>query len=387
MADNNPYTYQGVNFSATPVKSESIDQVFRGMPSGLSTTAISDNFRGFNHRQAPSLIPINRDQYGMTFFTRPRMNLSEQNLRVIRKLAPLLSTREDSLQRIIRCWLDPVSNKNGTITSPYVDPNMPFIPMLSNLLVSLPGWPDMALPYSTSQEGVRKEQFNLVDGTEEILRTVDLTANFRNVSGDPITPLFEHWLTYARGVYFGELLPYPEAILENEVDYDTRIYRLVLDEKKRFVTRIAATGWGFPVSNPIGAIFNYEADTGEGPLNQGLQQVSVNFVNTGIQYNDDILLWEFNQCSEQWFNPGMANIKDCGIIDQGPRKGQDEIAPDQRSPLFRKVLFDELAVFNFRGYPRINLETYELEWWVRKEDYAAQAGLLRAYKQTNLPRG
>lgn len=307
----------------------------------------------------------------MTFFTRPRMNLSEQNLRMIRKMAPLLSTREDSLQRIIRCWLDPVANKKGEIKSPYVDPNMPFIPLLSNLLISLPGWPDLSMSYSTSQEGVRKEQFSLADGTEEILRSHDLTANFRNVSGDPITPLFEYWLTYMRAVYFGEMIPYPEAILENEVDYDTRIYRLILDNKKQNVLRIGATGWGFPVSDPVGAIFNYEADTGDGQFNNALQQVSVHFTNTGIQYNDDILLWEFNQCSEQWFNPGMQDISDNVQLGNGGR-----------SALFQKIAIDELPIFNYRGYPRINLQTYELEWWVRKQEYNQLAGLVNTYKAT-----
>jgi hypothetical protein len=360
MADDNTNASRDVKFSAPSIKSDDVDQVFRITPSGQTTTAIGDNFRGFNHRQAPSLIPINKDQYGMTFFTRPRMNLSEQNLRMIRKLAPLLSTREDSLQRIIRCWLDPVANKKGDISSPYVDSSMPFIPLLSNLLVSLPGWPDLVIPYSTSQEGVRKEQFNLVDGTEEILRSQDLIANFRNISGDPITPLFEYWLTYMRGVYFGELLPHPDAILENEVDYDTRIYRLVLDEKKRHVLRIAATGWGFPVSDPVGAVFNYEADVGEGQFNNGLQQISVHFANTGIQYNDDILLWEFNQCSEQWFNPGLAD--------------------GTRQTMYQKIAIDELPIFNYRGYPRINLETYELEWWVRKNEYQQMMSLIKQYK-------
>ena len=350
------------SWAAKQANKSDLDQLFQISPAGQTSTAIADNFRGFNHRQAPSLIPINKDQYGMTFFTRPRMNLSEQNLRVLRKLSPLLSTNPESLQRIVRCWLDPVSHKKGLITSPYVDPAMPFIPLLSNLLVSLPGWPDMALPYSTSQEGVRKEQFNLVDGTEEILRSVNLTGNFRNVSGDPITTLFSSWLTYARGVYFGELMPYPDAILENEVDYDTRIYRLVLDQRRQKVLRIAATGWGFPVSNPIGAVFNYESDTGDGQINQGLQQISVEFVNTGIQYNDDILMWEFNQCSEQWFNPGLAD--------------------GTREVMFVSVPLDELALFNFKGYPRINLNTYDLEWWVPKADYVAMSSLIQRYKNT-----
>lgn len=385
MADNNSDVFNSVNFGATQVKSSDVDQTLRIQPSGQFNTAIGDNFRGFNHRQAPSLIPINKDQFGMTFFTRPRMNLQEENLRHLRKMAPLLSNREDSLQRIIRCWLDPVSQKAKRFTSPYVDENMPFIPLLSNLLVSLPGWPDLAMPYSTSSEGVRKEQFSLADGTEEILRSVDLTANFRNVSGDPITPLFEYWLTYMRAVYFGEMNPYPDAILENEVDYDTRIYRLILDSKKQNVLRIAATGWGFPVSDPVGAVYNYEADTGNGMINDGLQQISVHFTNTGIQYNDDILMWEFNQCSEQWFNPGMADIKDCDKVEvliNGKKTLKDALDPDRRSSTFRKVMLEELPVFNYRGYPRINLQTYELEWWVRKEEYARLLGDVNRYIQT-----
>lgn len=353
-------------FDSNKVKTnpDDLEQVFRISPSGHYSTAISDNFRGFNHRQAPSLIPINKEQYGMTFFTRPRCNLTSENLRMLRKMAPLLTNKEDSLLRIIRCWLDPVSHKKGVIHSPYVDDCMPFIPLLSNLLISLPGWPDQSAMYSTSQEGIRKEQYMLVDGTEEILRETPLTANFRNVSGDPLTPLFSYWLTYARAVYFGEMNPYPEAILRNEVDYDTRIYRLILDDKKQNILRIAATGFGFPVSNPIGAIFNFEADQGEGMYNQSLQQVSVQFSNSGIQYNDDILMFEFNQCSEQWFNPDLADGK--------------------RQSSFVKVPFDELQIFNFRGYPRINLSTYELEWWVRKDEYQQMQALTKAYKSTKL---
>jgi hypothetical protein len=362
MADDNSNAYRDVSYSARTVTSADVDQVFRITPAGQPNTAIGDNFRGFNHRQAPSLIPINKDQYGLTFFTRPRMNLSDQNLRIMRKLSPLLSQRDDSLQRIIRCWLDPVGNKAGDFTSPYVDPCMPFIPMLSNLLISLPGWPDVSMPYSTSASGIRQEQFSLYDGTEEINRIVDLTANFRNVDGDPITPLLDTWLTYGRGVYFGDLLPHGDSILENEVDYDTRIYRLILDSKKQHVLRIAATGWGDPVSNPNGAVFNYEADTGGGQVNNGLQQISVHFVNTGIMYNDPILYWEFNQCSEQWFNPAMAD--------------------GTREQVYQKIPIDELPIFNYRGYPRINLETFELEWWVSKQEYNALTSVIQRYKTT-----
>jgi len=330
---------------------------------GQISTAIGDNFRGLNHRQAPSLIQINKDYYGMTFFTRPRLNLTDENLRALRVLTPLLNTDQWSLQRYIRCMLDPVSNKKD-VTSPLVDPQMAFIPLLTNLLVSLPGWPDPDMAYSTSAEGVMKEQFNVADGTTKIFRSVDLRANFRNVQGDPITTMFHYWLEYINGVYLGEIIPYPDSIIENEKDYETRIYRLLLDTTKRYVYRIAATGAGFPTSTPLGAAFNYEAPHHGGtPLNEGLQQVTIPFINSGIMYNDDILIWEFNKTTEL-FNPSLADITPSVSEISGKA-----IPNDQRSPIYQKIAIDELPLFNYRGYPRVDLATYELEWFVRKEEY------------------
>lgn len=344
------------------VKDSDVKSIYRNSPFGEISTAIGDNFRGLNHRQAPSLIQINKDYYGLTFFTRPRMNLSDQNLRTLRSLTPLLNTNPSSVQRYIRCLLDPISNKKE-ITSPLVDAESAFIPILSNLLISLPGWPDVSMAYSTSAEGVMKEQFNLADGTTKIYRSVDLTANFRNVDGDPISAMFYYWLEYMEGVYLGNIIPYPDSIFENEVDYQTRIYRLILDSTKRYVYRIGATGAGFPVNTPMGAAFNYESQhSSNGPINDGLQQISVQFVNSGIQYNDDILMWEFNKTTEL-FNPSLGEI-----IPSLSSKGTP-VPNDQRSAIYQKLAQDELVLFNYKGYPRIDLETYELEWFVHKTDY------------------
>jgi hypothetical protein len=340
---------------------------------GQTTTAIGDNLYGFNHRQMPSLIQINKDHYGMTFFTRPRLNFTDGNLRVLRKLAPLLSTNPTSYQRYIRCLLDPVGNLSGAYTTPLFDAKQAFMTILGNMLISLPGWPDITMAYSTSQEGIMKEQFALADGTTDIYRIVELTANFRNMQNDPITTLFDYWLTYMKGVYLGDIVPYPEAILENEVDYQTRIYRFVLDSTKRFIYRVAATGAGFPVSSPLGASFNYEAHQDLGPVNDGLKEVSVHFVNMGVMYNDDILLYEFNLTGEA-FNPSLADITPAMSAD-----GKTKIANNARSPLYQKIAIDELPLFNYRGYPRIDLGTYELEWFVDKQTYQQILPLVLQY--------
>ena len=40
---------------------------------------------------------------------------------------------------------------------------------------------------------------------------------------------------------------------------------------------------------------------------------------------------------------------------------------------YKKLTRYESTIFNNFGYPHINLETSELEWWVRKIDYKAIA--------------
>ena len=93
------------------------DDVFQVLPVGSLTTAIGDSFYGINHRQQPGSISINKDFYGLTFFTRPRLNLTTANIRAVRELTPLLSGESTSIQRIIRSLLDPElirRNDNGS---------------------------------------------------------------------------------------------------------------------------------------------------------------------------------------------------------------------------------------------------------------------------------
>ena len=324
-------------------------EVFQASPVGSLTTAIGDTFYGINHRQTPGAISINKDYYGLTFFTRPRLNLTADNIRTQRLLTPLLTTERASIQRIIRCLLDPelyrsrADAANGV--SPFVDPQQAFIPVLTNHLLSISGWPDVVAPTFTSAEGVYKEQISLIDGLTQNYSTYDITANFRNIPGDPISLLFYVWITYASMVYQGVMVPYPDMIINNEIDYNTRIYRLVLDSTKTRVQKIAATGAAFPLNTPLGAAFNYEADR---PVNNSNDQITINFRCMGAIYQDDILIYEFNRTNEL-FNDTMSDGK--------------------RERHYTKVPMQALGVFNNRGYPRINPDTYELEWWVDNDTY------------------
>jgi hypothetical protein len=335
------------NGAPLQVVGDALDRVLENTPVGPVSTAIGQTVYGLNHRQQPNAVPMNKDYFGMTFFTRPRMNMSTANLRQVRQFAPLLTTNPNSLQRVIRCMLDTESGKRNVdqYSSALVDDQQAFIPILTNQLVSMGGWPDMELPHWTSKPGVYQENYSMADGNAFVFRAFELQCNFRNIPGDPITTLMLSWVLYAALVFEGILMPYPEMIVENEIDYQTRIYRLVLDSNRRYVQKIAATGAAYPILAPIGSAFNFESDT---PINRSSDQVSVSFHCMGALYQDDILIKEFNQT----------------VVNQNYHMN-DKF----RAQYMKQIPPGTTQLFNHSGYPRINPATYELEWWILIEDY------------------
>lgn len=327
-----------------------VDIVSRLNGLGSLTSAQTNNFLGINHRGVGNPVPINSDNYGLTFFTRPRLNLSYDNIANSRVLTSLMSRDDKTVQRAIRVMLDSRSDYERVVTSPLVDTKQAFIPLLTNNLLSVSGWPDVVVDSYTSKEGNYRESWSMVDGTSWIYNTYDITASFRNIAGDPISLLFYVWVHYASMVYTGEMVPWPDMIIENEIDYNTRIYRLVLDPSRRYVQKIGATGAAYPTNSPLGASFNYSSD---GVLNRDNDQISISFKCMGANYLDPILIQEFNETVEI-FNAGM---RDAGREDN-----------------YTKLDKNETYYFNYNGYPRINPDTFELEWWVDKQDYRAFKG-------------
>lgn len=327
------------------VLKEQVDLVSKLNGLGQLTSAQANTYYGINHRGLGNPVPINTDQHGLTFFTRPRLNLSYDNIAVSRILTPLLTGNDLTIQRIVRALLDPVGAGKDGGGSRLVDNKCAFIPVLSNNLVTLSGWPDVTVDTYTSKEGVYKEAYSMVDGVARNFGTYDITAGFRNIAGDPITLLFNVWVHYAAQVYAGNMMPHPDSILEREIDYNTRIYRLIMDPTKKYVQKIGACGAAFPMASPLGAAFNFE-DTK--PFNSENDQISIPFRCMGADYLDPILIEEFNTVVVL-FNPAM----------------HDSV----RSGSYLKMEGDEKNFFNYHGYPRINPESFELEWWIGAEDY------------------
>ena len=332
-----------------------IDLLSRESGLGSLSEAASNAFYGINHRGIGNPVPYNTDNHGLTFFTRPRMNLSYNNLSMDRRLSPLLTDVEATYQRAVRTLLDPVGgsgraaiggNKRA-VTTPLVDQLSPFMPVLTNHLLSLSGWPDPVVNTYNAKEGIAKETWTMVDDVSRYYGSFDLQASFRNIAGDPITLLLNTWIIYAANVYKGVMMPYPDSIIENEIDYQTAIYRLILDPQRQFVQKISRT-IAFPTSSALGAAFNFNS---ENPFSQdNAQQISVPLHCIGAEYMDPILIKEFNYLVYT-FNPLMLD--------------------SERANRMTKLTKLDLVKYNYNGYPRIDPISSELEWWVPNVEYAA----------------
>jgi len=341
---------------------------------GKTSAATANVFKGINHRGTGNIVPANVDNQGLTFFTKPNLNLSYDNVRSIRRLSFLANTSERSLGAVIRCLLSPrvdsfidgnwaLSRTGGDdpndIRTPLVDDRYAFITPLTNLLISLSGWPDTNMDSFITSEGMRKEVTGWIDSPPDNYSSFNLTGNFQNIDGDPITALFAVWLEYAARVKDGTLNPYPQMILENEIDYNTRIYRIILDPTRTFVRKIADCGAAYPTVNPIGAAFNYNS---ESFFTEDTSQLSIDFQCFGVRYNDPITIYNFNR-TVQTFNPSMKD--------------------GRRDSAMQKLTPQEKRLFNYRGYPRIS-ENYELEWYVPKDEYKQVLSMVTGEVPTNI---
>ena len=343
MADNS-------NFLTKSILDNTLDDLYQSLPIGSINSSISNNLYGINHRQVRALIPTNKEVYGFTFFVKPQLNLTSNNIRNLRLLYPLLNNNKLSVQTVVRGTLDPriVSGysvvQNVYIEPPLscilIDPLQAFIPILTNDIVSISGGQDLALPTFTSKEGLYGQVYSQVDGIARYYGVYDIDVTFTNMRGDVIFYLFYSWLHYQANVFEGKLLPYPDFNLANEIDYMTRIYRIILDRTKTTVTKIFATGVCYPYTLPMAQFFDFNIDR---PYNEQVKDITIRFKCLGFESVDDILVFEFNETVCQ-FNPGMRD--------------------QYRNEFMTKIDNYTATIFKNRGYPRIDPNNYNLEWFV-----------------------
>lgn len=391
--------------STTPTEltfTKSLDEYMSSLSTGSLQRAISNNLYGINFRQTPNAVPRSKTQQGFVFFTRPQLNLTTSNITNEPSFYSLLNQNRLSYQRYVRCMLDPrlgipSEPDSQGITTPLVDKYMPFIPLLTNNISSLSGWPDISVPYHTSEPGLYGQEFSMVDGVTNHFEAFDLDVTFSNMRGNPIIYMFYVWLKYSTLVVEGVLNPYFDFVSEVEIDSNTRIYRVILDQTKRYVEYIGCTGASFPTTVPTGAIFDFNK---EKPLNTQITDINIRFRSMGFVAFDDIVKFWFNQ-AVAIFNASLraqlemdltGNSNNDAILREDPRKVY--LTPDSaymRVPHALVVAADDGSetvnsyTVNHRGVPYINLYTSEMEWWVPTNDF--QAMLRRAFPEDIISQG
>lgn len=324
-----------------------VNNIMTSMGFGNINQRITNNLRGVNILQNQQIPYTQSENMGYVFFTRPSLNLSYDNIASVRKMTPLLTTDEHNVWRYVRATLDHVgaSHARANAFSPYVDPLNPFIPVLTNAIETLGGWPNPSVDTYSSKAGNYKEQWAMVDGVYNIYGNYNLSASFVNPPNDVVSKIFNTWTMYSSYVYDGTIVPYREARVQRYIDYQTRIYRFVMDFSKRKILKWANCGVGFPTTNTDADSMDYDRKSN---YNENTARMDQSFMCTGAEYNDPITLYEFNM-AVMLMNPHMQ--------------------PARRKKYMVKLEHGEKMYFNYLAYPFVNLSTNELEWYCHKAVY------------------
>ena len=313
------------------------------------TQSISNALYGLSGTDGVHGMPSPRHRQGYVFYTRPLMNMTDINLRRSHELQNMLGNIPESIQGWVKSTLDYRLGTSGVKSSRLVNNNLAFIPLLTNTIKTLSGFPDKVFPTYTSAPGLKGETYSQIDGTHNLNKAVTFDPVFDNIDGEPHLILMDTWTSYISLMYEGKVYPHIDLMLENERDYCTRQWRILFKDDGYTVSRISATYPGYPVVSGIGEGFSFD----RAKSMQGSETVSFRFMFDGIEYNQRILIDDFNSTVEL-FDSRMIPVSyaetDISATDEMVR------VPHNLAHLFR-----------YRGVPRINPDTLKFETWVDKE--------------------
>lgn len=231
---------------------------------------------------------------GVTFITRPKLNLTSTSLRQSRVLTTMDTVNESSIQFAIRCLLDTQFTRDNAALA-YMCPHFnilnPFLTPLCNCLTSISGFPDIVIDTEQSTGGFHSEDITFASGSDRLSRTYELNLNFRDIHGGIIMAILHYWSEYISLAAKGEVVSYSDDIDDNVIPYTVSIYRFLLDPSRKYVTKWAKATGCFLRGVPIGACMNVN----EGEIfNQSSAKFSANFVANKIEYNDYAIIMDFN---------------------------------------------------------------------------------------------
>lgn len=259
----------------------------------------------------PLLPEMSRGTFVKHFLTRPRLNLSKENLKQNRLLAKLGQEKGDSISKYVRTCLDP--SLGYAFSKEYTDSSLnpsdePFMTILNNALHTFSGHPDPIIDTHTSKEGNMKEQWSYIDGIDEIYKTWDATLSFHNIVGEGVWLLLDTWIKYSTLARRGVVNPYPRYLVGRQIDSQSCCYTFVLENDGRTIKHTATTIL-FPTAISKGNMFD---------INKGADKrkdstdVAARFSCVGAEYDDPISCFEFNK-HVATFAPSLRGYLDGNI--------------------------------------------------------------------------
>lgn len=336
-----------------------IDNISTSSGIGNISSNTQNMLRGLNYRGLGNPQQKILQNTGITLFTRPTLNLTYDNLTLIRMLTPLLTENELSMPYYVKALLDPINNKglyDERYDTPLVDSNNPFMPVYTNTLLETSGWPDISLNTYTSPEGIYKQNTTMPDGHYKIMNSWELTTTHRNDESDVLLLLNLVWIIYMVGIRLVDgFWPHPKSIINSRRDYYTGIWSLSLDPSRLFVREIFRT-FGYPTNVPLGAAANYK---GQDTMVQSKDQVSFQFKCEMTDYNDPILPVEFNRLAARYTAGRLAVV-------EANADGSMRVADSRH---FIQLKPTEFKNSNYRGIPMIHPRTGSLYWYVTEFEY------------------
>lgn len=324
------------------------DYVFKENGGGGYDSALTNLLRGIKILgPGNQLAPIPDDTIGLSFMTRPMLNLSDENVILHPQLIPLYKPARNSLMAYIKGMLDPVWGAANAGDDTMLDPLTPWIAPCTNLLKVSSGFPDLSLGVGKSQPGFRKEVYAYTDGVLKVNYDYDLRQSYHNVKPSFLPYMFEAWVHYIEAVSLGDegMQPYWEALQANYLDYTTRIYHVIMNKNMRNIEWIFCCGGSWPTTFPSGAFSTIDR-TQNTLRGQGQDELEINFTCQGFRFSNIQIADMFNRTT-LYRNPNMH--------------------PQVRAGHYEKMPFRDYFLKGTGSYPWINLATMEMEYWGKKE--------------------
>ena len=264
-------------------------------------------------------VTMNIEHTGLTFITRPKLNLRSSNLRCDPVLGNLDSHDIRSIPYMIRCLLDRQFTYDFSEEArlcPLFDIRNPFItPLAPNSLVGISGFPDFVLETETTEGSFFGDNYSMGIGSDFMRKSVDLTLNFKDMPYGIIMSILMFWVRYIALQHRGIVQPYNKDIEENRLNYTCSIYRFTFDSTLTRISSYAKATGCFPSAVPFGMKLNMSDNE---IFNQSAMKFSVPFKANVVEYNNPIILREFNMLMHQLngrrpFGTGLTGESTYGI--------------------------------------------------------------------------